>query len=79
MRVMLIVQLAGGLFLAMDRATEADCTLTLGDVEFAAGESLVSHTAGSGPGRRRRQDHPSGQLLFPHLRDKGRRHRSDFV
>ncbi|MYH00741.1 MAG: hypothetical protein F4144_14825, partial [Acidimicrobiaceae bacterium] len=48
MRVMLIVQLAGGLFLAMDRATDTDFTLTLGDAEFIASESLVPHTAGSG-------------------------------
>ncbi|MDE0375678.1 MAG: fibronectin type III domain-containing protein, partial [bacterium] len=48
MRVMLIVQMAGGLFLAMDRATDTDFTLTLGDAEFAAGESLVPDTAGSG-------------------------------
>ena len=48
MRVMLIVQMAGGLFLATDRATDTDFTLTLGDAEFAAGESLVPHTAGSG-------------------------------
>ena len=48
MRVMLIVQLGGGLFLAMDRATDTDFTLTLGDAEFAAGESLVPDTAGSG-------------------------------
>ena len=48
MRVMLIVQLGGGLYLAMDRATDADFTLTLGDDEFIAGESLVPHTAGSG-------------------------------
>ena len=48
MRVMLIVQLAGGLFLAMDRATDTDFTLTLGDAEFTAGESLVPDTAGSG-------------------------------
>ena len=54
---MLIVQLAGGLFLAMDRATEADFTLRLGDAEFVAGESLVPDTAGVGPllvGDRRR-------------------------
>ncbi len=48
MRVMLLVQLGGGLFLAMDRATGTDFTLTLGDAEFAAGESLVPDTAGSG-------------------------------
>ena len=48
MRVMLIVQMAGGLFLAMDRATDTDFTLTLGDAEFTAGESLVPDTAGSG-------------------------------
>jgi len=48
MRVMLIVQLGGGLFLAMDRETDTDFTLTLGDAEFTAGESLVPHTAGSG-------------------------------
>ena len=48
MRVMLIVQHAGGLFLAMDRETDTDFTLTLGDAEFTAGESLVPVTAGSG-------------------------------
>ncbi|MCY4101728.1 MAG: hypothetical protein OXG55_00465, partial [bacterium] len=48
MRVMLIVQLAGGLFLAMDRETDTDFTLTLGDAEFVAGESLVPDTEGSG-------------------------------
>ena len=48
MRVMVIVQLAGGLFLLMDRATDTDFTLTLGDVEFTASESLVPDTAGSG-------------------------------
>ena len=48
MRVMVIVQLAGGLFLVMDRETDTDFTLTLGDAEFTAGESLVPDTAGSG-------------------------------
>ena len=48
MRVMLIVQLADGLFVAMDRETDTDFTLTLGDAEFVAGESLVPYTAGSG-------------------------------
>ena len=47
-RVMMIVQLAGGLFVAMDRETDTDFTLTLGGAEFAASESLVPHTAGSG-------------------------------
>ena len=48
MRVMMIVQHAGGLFLAMDRETDTDFTLTLGDAEFTASESLVPVTAGSG-------------------------------
>ena len=47
-RVMLIVQFADGLFVAMDRDTDTDFTLTLGDAEFTASESLVPHTAGSG-------------------------------
>ena len=48
MRMMLIVQLAEGLFLAMDRPTDTDFTLTLGDAEFTASDSLIPHTAGSG-------------------------------
>ena len=47
-RVMLIVQFADGLFVATDSATGTDFTLTLGDAEFTASESLVPNTAGSG-------------------------------
>ena len=47
-RMLTIAQFAEGLFVIMDRPTETDFTLRLGDAEFVASESLVPHSAGRG-------------------------------
>ncbi|WP_419863186.1 S8 family serine peptidase [Candidatus Poriferisodalis sp.] len=47
-RMLMIAQFAEGLFVIMDRPTETDFTLTLGDAEFVASESLVPYSAGRG-------------------------------
>ena len=47
-RVLTIAQFADGLLVIMDRPTETDFTLTLGDAEFVASESLVPQSAGRG-------------------------------